>query len=294
MKSSIIIIGNPTARKASRKKIESAASFLRGKGFAVEVLLTEKRGDAERFARESLKNNAYLIIAAGGDGTVNEVINGIVWSDVPLSLLPLGTTNVLAKELGIPEDVIGAMETVLAGTRKIVSLGNIEMLGSPSSGPRYFCLMAGIGFDGKAVYDVGGTLKRISGATAYVFSGFRNLIGYSPDKILFTIDGRELAGYSAIIGKASRYGGNFKATPDANLLEPFLYACIFKGKRRTDFLRYALGIVSGRHLKYRDVAYLKSTHIDIRGKAHIQIDGDYLGVSPARISVARDALTLLY
>ncbi len=294
MKSSIIIIYNPAARKASKERVEAASSFLRGKGFASEILITEKRGHAEQLARESVKNSPSLIIAAGGDGTINEVINGIVWSGVPLALLPLGTTNVLAKELGLPEDVRGSMESAMRGRPRTVSLGRIEIMEGPSAGPRYFCLMAGIGFDGKTVYDVDTSVKRISGATAYIFSGIRNLLSYSLDELAFTIDGRDLSGYSAIIGKARRYGGNFKVTPDADLLEPTLYTVIFKGRRRIDLLRYAFGIIRGSHLKYRDVLYVKSTDIDIRGTAHIQIDGDYLGVSPARVSVVKDALKLVY
>jgi diacylglycerol kinase family enzyme len=115
MKSLIIIIYNPAARKASKTKVETASSFLRGKGFDTEILITERRGHAEQLARESVKKNPSLIIAAGGDGTINEVINGIVWSGVSLSLLPLGTTNVLAKELGLPEDVYGSMNVAATG-----------------------------------------------------------------------------------------------------------------------------------------------------------------------------------
>jgi diacylglycerol kinase (ATP) len=292
MKSSIIIY-NPAARRASKKKVEEASSFLRGKGFNTDVVVTGQRGHAEHFAREAAKKEPSLIIAAGGDGTINEVINGIVWSGIPLSLLPFGTTNVLAKELGIPEDVSGAMEAATTGRPRMVSLGRIEIMGPPSAGPRYFCLMAGIGFDGKTVYEVNMSVKRISGAAAYLFSGMKNLITNSPDKIVLIVEGRELSGYSAIIGKASRYGGNFKVTPDADLREPSLYACIFKGRRRLDFLRYIFGVMTGRHLKYRDITYVKATDIDIRGAAHIQTDGDYLGVSPARVSVAKDALKLV-
>jgi diacylglycerol kinase (ATP) len=294
MKSSISIIYNPAARKASKTKVETASSFLRGKGFDTEILITEKRGHAEQLARESVKNKPSLIIAAGGDGTINEVINGIVWSGVPLSLLPLGTTNVLAKELGLLEDVCGSMEAAAAGRPRTVSLGRIDMMGGKLSRPRYFCLMAGIGFDGKTVYDVDSSLKRVSGATAYIVSGIRNLLSYSLEEISFTIDGRNLSGYSAIIGKARRYGGNFQVTPDADLLEPSLYTVIFKGRRRRDLLRYAFGIIRGSHLKYRDILYMKSTDIEIGGTAHIQIDGDYLGVSPARVSVVKDALKLVY
>lgn len=161
MRSSIILIGNPAARGASHKKFESASVFLQGKGFGTKILLTEKSNDATRIASEAVMEKPYAIIAAGGDGTINEVINGMVKSDVPLAILPLGTTNVLAKELGIPEYINGAMEAIVSRKPRTVSLGRIELNpGTDSAYARYFCLMAGIGFDGKAVHDINNAVKK--------------------------------------------------------------------------------------------------------------------------------------
>ncbi|MFZ2196094.1 MAG: acylglycerol kinase family protein, partial [Thermodesulfovibrionales bacterium] len=123
MRSLIILIGNPAARGASLKKFQSASVFLRGKGFDTKTLLTEKSSDATHLASEAVREKPYAIIAAGGDGTINEVINGMVKSDVPLAILPLGTTNVLAKELGIPENINGAMEAAVSLRPRTVSLG---------------------------------------------------------------------------------------------------------------------------------------------------------------------------
>jgi len=293
MKSLIVIISNPAARRSSAKKIEQAAAFLREKGFDTEIIFTEESGHATLLAKEAVSKYPHLIIAAGGDGTINEVINGIAFSDIPLAILPQGTTNVLAKELGIPENVRGALEIAISRTPRMVSLGKIEFTQHSSLITRYFCLMAGIGFDGKAVYDMNASIKRVSGETAYILSGLKNFFRYFPNELFFNIDGKEYSGYAAIIGKSSRYGGNFRATPDARLSEPALYTCIFKGKKRTDLLRYVFGIIRGTHLKDKDIIYLKSTNIEILGSAHIQTDGDYLGVTPAKISVEKDALRLV-
>ena len=295
MKSSIILIGNPAARAASLKKFESASFFLREKGFDTKILLTEKSNDATRLAGEAVREKPYAIIAAGGDGTINEVINGMVGSAIPLAILPLGTTNVLAKELGIPEYVTKAMETAVSRKPRTVSLGRIELdPDMDSSASRYFCLMAGIGFDGEAVYGLNAAVKKKSGKAAYIFSGIKNLLHYAPNQLFYNIDGKEYTGFSSITGKAGKYGGNFKITPDADLSEPFLYTCIFHGNRRRDLLRYVFKIVTGGLFGEKDVTYLKSTSIEVLGTAHIQIDGDYLGVTPARISVARDALKIIY
>ena len=294
MKSLVIVIYNPAARTASDKKIGHAIALLEEKGFSVEVLRTETGGHARRLATDSLLRKPRLLIAAGGDGTVNEVINGMVWSDTPLAILPLGTTNVLAKEIGIPEDINGAIETAVSSGPRRVSLGVVQTGSGRDLSARFFCLMAGIGLDGKAVHDVNESLKRVSGRAAYILSGVRNILGYSPERLSLTIDGKEYFGYTAVIGKAAKYGGNFKVTPDANLLDPSLFVCLFKGGRRLDLFRYAIGVIRGIHLSFRDVVYIRATEIEVRGTAHIQVDGDYLGLTPAKVTTARDALMLVY
>jgi YegS/Rv2252/BmrU family lipid kinase len=290
MKSSIVLISNPVAKKASERKIVRASHFLRSRGYNVEVLLTEQKGDAERLAREAVKASPPLIIAAGGDGTFNEVINGIAGTEIPMAILPLGTTNVLAKELNVPEVVEGAMEVALRGTPKNVSLGKI----SRDAMSRYFCLMAGIGFDGEAVFRINETLKKISGKGAYIFSGAKTLSVFSPSELIFDIDGKTHSGYSAVISKVARYGGNFKITPHARLTDPVLYVCLFKGKKRLDIIRYISGIVIGRHLRFRDIEYVKATTVEVKGDAHIQIDGDYFGKTPARVEVVPDIVRLIF
>jgi YegS/Rv2252/BmrU family lipid kinase len=295
MRSSIILIGNPAARGASLKKFESASFFLREKGFDTKILLTEKSNDATRLAEEAVRARPYAIIAAGGDGTINEVINGMVRSAVPLAILPLGTTNVLAKELGIPEELTRALDAAVSRPARAVSLGKIGWnLDTDSESSRYFCLMAGIGFDGKAVHDVNEAIKKKSGKAAYILSGIKNFLYYAPNQLFYNIDGKEYTGFSSITGKAGKYGGNFKITPDADLSTPTLYTCIFQGNKRRDLLRYVFKVIAGSLFDERDIVYLQSTIVEVLGTAHIQIDGDYLGVTPAKITVEKDALRIIY
>lgn len=294
MKSSIILISNPVAKRASGRKVAMASYYLQSKGFSVDVLYTQKKGDAERLAREAVEKSPSLIIAAGGDGTLNEVANGIAGSEIPVAVLPFGTTNVLTRELGIPEDIKGAMKIAVTRTPKTVSLGKITYTHLSSFVSRYFVLMAGIGFDGKSVFGISETFKKISGKGAYIYSGIRTLAGFNPEELIFFIDGKTYTGYSAIIGNVAKYGGDFRITPDAKISDPFLYVCLFKGKKRVDLLRYVYGILTGRHLKFHDIEYLRAEHIEIRGQAHIQIDGDYLGMTPAKVEVVPNILRLVY
>jgi len=290
MKSSIIIIANPASRTFSLSRIREAEVFLQQQGFGTKLFLTQYKDHAQLLARQALEKNPYCITAAGGDGTINEIINGMVRSAVPLGILPLGTTNVLARELSLPLDAIGAMKRMINSAPQYISLGRISL----SAGDRFFCLMAGIGFDARAVFDVSRRLKKYSGEAAYIISGIRNLIRYSPEKLIITADGTTHDAYTAIIGKASRYGGDFRVTPDADIREASLHLCMLAGARRTDLLRFAFGIVTGDHLKDPDVVHLKAYEIAISGHAHIQIDGDYIGETPARFSVERNALKILF
>ncbi|HXX58244.1 MAG TPA: diacylglycerol kinase family protein [Thermodesulfovibrionales bacterium] len=295
MKESILLIANPAARRASSRSIEKAAALFRSKGYEVTISLTRQRGEAEELAKKASRDRLSLVVAAGGDGTFNEVVNGLAYTDTPMAILPMGTTNVLAKELGIPEILEGAVARAIKGSGRSVSLGKITANHPPSgSVTRYFCLMAGIGFDGEAVYRFRSSLKRYSGRAAYVLSGLKTLLSYAPEPLLFSVDGNSRRGYSAIVGKASRYGGNFQVTPDAALTDPHFHLVIMEGKKRRDVLRYVCGIVAGGHLGFRDISYLKADAIRIEGRAAVQVDGDYLGFTPAEITVAPQAVKLVY
>lgn len=294
MNSKQLLIFNPAAKCVSEGKIDRAIKLLRAAGSNLEVYPTEKRGDAELKARKAANLGFSVVIAAGGDGTYNEVANGLAYTDCQMAILPMGTTNVLAKELEIPENVKGAIKRILNGKAHNVSLGKIVIPNSVKPVARYFLLMAGLGFDGAAIYNLNTRLKKYAGKGAYIAGGLKALMGYSPGLLIFKIDGKDYRGYSAIIGNASKYGGNIKATPDASLLEPALYACIMQGRKRLDIIRYTAGIITGRHLSFKDVTYLKAPAIEVNGTAPIQIDGDYLGTTPAVITVAPDALKLIF
>jgi YegS/Rv2252/BmrU family lipid kinase len=316
MKQTIFLIGNPAAGRNALRKINEAAAIIKNRGHDVRTLLTGKRGDAESFGREIAVNQSQisnrlslpLIIAAGGDGTYNEVINGIACANIPMAILPLGTTNVLAKELGISEDVKKALAIALSSRVQTVSLGKItarhltsedSSLAQPQASPqghitRYFLLMAGIGYDGETVYGIKDEIKRYSGKGAYILSGLKTLLRWAPDKLTFTMNGEACEGYSAIICKASKYGGNFRIAPDADIKNADFYAFIMHGRNRLDIFRYVSGIVTKRHLKFKDITYRQIKNMEITGNAHIQIDGDYFGTTPARIEIVPDALRLVY
>jgi diacylglycerol kinase (ATP) len=292
MRSSILIY-NPAARNFSPSKIARARAFLESKGVSVKTVETQGPLRAISLAEEALRSSPDLVIAAGGDGTYNEVMNGIAGSEIPLAILPLGTTNVLAKELGIPEHVEEALEIAITGVPKAVCLGRITFP-PPRAHSRLFCLMAGFGFDGDVVREVDRKAKRYGGRIGYVLSGVRTWLKFDPPRLTVKINGRSYEASSAVIGKASKYGGNFYVTPGASLVDPFLHICLFQGRHRTDIVRYVAGVLAKRHTGFRDVKYVKAESAEIYGQSHIQIDGDYVGMGDARLDVMRDALRLIF
>ncbi len=287
------LIANPVAGNSAFRSIKKIEDMLREK-ISLTALITGKQGDALDFAKKN--SGTDLIIVAGGDGTFNEVINGVLLAreiepgvkKVPLALIPIGTTNVLAQELGIPEDIKKAVNLALTGTPKKISLGRIN--GS------YFTLMAGIGFDGQAVFGVKSNVKKIAGKGAYIISGFKALSGYNPPLIEVKTGDGIFTGYSAVVGNTCCYAGRFQVTPGADITKPELDLCLLKRKTKTSLLKFVSGVIMKRHLKLKDVLYGKYSALEISSKkpVHVQIDGDYFGTLPVKITAIKDAISVIW
>ena len=328
MSKRIIIIGNPIAGGGAGKKIIRASSILKASGIDAELKFTARKGDAESFAREASRLADTMVIAAGGDGTYNEVANGLLFSDTPLAILPLGTTSVLARELGISLNAEKALDVALNGRVEQVHMGrttcrfensvdSAKLQGAPPASSRHFLLMTGIGYDGDSVYGVNERVKKYSGKTAYIISGIGAIINYRPallrikaalldrqdveggrfrvHPLYCTISGNSLesTGYTIIVSKAACYGGDMKITPDASLTSPYLYVFLSHKKGRLDLVRYLAAIISGKVMDLKDISYFRTDSIEIEGDSHIQIDGDYAGKTPAKIEVVKNALKLI-
>lgn len=285
------LVVNPVAGGRAFRSIDRLEELLM-KEVALKTLVTRHRGDAESFARELAGRDT--IIVAGGDGTINEVINGLLLSDnteasnkPSLAIIPMGTANVLANELSIPERIEDAVHLALTGVARKISLGRIN--------GRYFSLMAGIGFDGETVLGVNRSIKRLSGKGAYILSGIMNLLRYNPSIINIKTERTNISGTNAVIGNTHFYAGRFHVTSKASITEPSLDLCLFMGKRRKDMLKYVFGVITERHLMYKDVYYEKCSHLEISsfGTVHIQVDGDYFGTLPVKIDVVHEALNII-
>ncbi len=284
----ICLIANPAAGGNARGTIERARDFLRGRGHRVDLQLTSARGDARRGGEQAREKDYDLIIAAGGDGTLNEVINGLVPSRTPLAFIPLGTTNVFALEVGIPFDIEQACRIALEGQVRPVCLG--------LAGETRFLLMAGIGFDAETVFRVSTRLKRWAGKFAYLASALAVLAKrpFAPLEVQ-TEEGRILRGYNLVIGNARLYGGRFTLTPQASLFEDSLEVCLFLQPGRLRFLGSVFKLVVGRALSEAEALVFKARQFEVRGaELPVQIDGDFHGRLPMRFRAVPGELTMVF
>jgi YegS/Rv2252/BmrU family lipid kinase len=282
------LIVNPTAGGYTPEKIRKAMDKLVAGGYAPELLPTGSAEDAPLFASRICANEpSPLILIAGGDGTVNGVLNGLVPGRATLAVLPLGTSNVLSRELKIVS-LDDAVARVLRGESRPVSVGELD----GSEEKRRFLLMAGIGVDGAVVQGVRLSEKRRWGKAAYVLSALRHLIDWDAQNLQLKLDGKAVACHSAIVCNACKYGGNFLLAPDADLFAPgFQVACI-KG-RRLSYLKLALLLFLGRAWQSRQVTLFQAEEVEVTGEKWVQLDGDPCGRLPVRLRSVRDFCRLI-
>ncbi len=287
MRERIKLIANPVSGGDSRPRIEKALRLLETAGAQVELSLTGKRGDASVAAANLNPTDYDLVIAAGGDGTLNEVVNGLVGRGLPLAFLPLGTANVMALEMELPSTLEGACRVALHGVVKPVTLAEID--------GRFFLMMAGVGFDAAAVRAVSSRLKRHTGSFAYLVAGLRALVTYRPIELqVQTAEGKCLLANHLIISNIRLYGGRFMLAPTAGLARPGLTACLVEKTGRFAVLLFWLRILLRGHL-LGDVRRIESSVFKISGLGSpVQIDGDDYGDTPLVVRSRSGLLEMVF
>lgn len=283
----IKLIANPVAGGDAAAEIRQAELCLAVEGARVELFLTTARGDAARAAAEAKTDDFDLIVAAGGDGTLNEVINGLAPSTIPLAFIPLGTTNVFALEAGIPFDIAGACRVALTGVPTPICLGQAD-------GTR-FLLMAGAGFDAEVVQRVDLQLKRRLGKLAYLVSALKVFCEHPPAPIDVVLDdGSQRSGYGLIVGNGRLYGGRFSVTPGAALTEGQFEVCLLQRPGRLGLLHCLLRMLLGRSLTPAGARLFKARELTVKGAGvPVQIDGDPHGQLPMCFRAVPDELVMI-
>jgi YegS/Rv2252/BmrU family lipid kinase len=267
---------------------------LDARGIPVDSIATTGPGHAGEIARREVDRGADLILVAGGDGTINEAVNGMAFSEVPLGVLPAGTANVLANELGIGNSMERAAAVLSDAVEERIALGTISS--GAAASPRYFLMMAGAGLDADIVYHLNPRLKEAIGKVAYWIAGFSKVGRRIPE---FTVqaDGREFHASFALLSRVRNYGGDLEIAPSISLLDDEFEMVLFEGESSFGFLKYMLAVVVHQQQTMRGITILRTRHAVFSGpqdsKIHVQVDGEYVGVAPARVAIVPNALTLL-
>jgi len=294
-----IVIFNPRAGRAKRAgagALQRVQAILAEAGIASELAPTDGPGSASELARQAVSAGRQMVIACGGDGTLNEVVNGMACSQVPLALLPAGTANILAKELRIPWNVESAAKLLVRGRTQRVALGllTMERAAIPK---RYFLSVAGAGLDGAMVQAVNGKLKHHTGILAYWAEGLHQFASYNFPRFRVTAGGETREATLIVVGRTKNYGGPFQITTEADLYGNHFELLICTTGSRWKYLSYVPMLWAGRLRKARDAHFVKATSVRCEpldsGPAWLQVDGELAGSLPAEFRIVPDALTLV-
>jgi diacylglycerol kinase (ATP) len=290
-----ILISNPkTGRYGSRRlrPIQQTVSQLKSLGVDVELKLTTRPHEATEIATRAARNGSSDVFVAGGDGTINEVIQGLAGTKARLGIIPRGTANVLARELGLPLDEQEAVTIASRGNSRRIHLG--VAIDEKNNVSRYFALMAGIGLDASIVRHVRPRLKKRIGQGAFWISGLSHLASWSPHPFKLEIAGLEYTATFAAIGKAPRYGGDLAITPGARLDEPEFEVCIIETSNRFRYLRLlSHAMRAGMPRDNPEVRFIKTDKVLARGDAPVQLDGELVGELPMRFEIAPHSLEVI-
>ena len=244
-----------------------------------------------------MREGYELIVGAGGDGTINEVLNGIgdvpdAFSRVRLGVLPLGTVNVLAYELGIPSNLTEACKVLESNRERVVDLPQIDFTGSGST--RLFTQMAGFGWDARAVQLVDWPLKKRIGRFAYVWAALKAAAEHLP-QITVSDGTRSVTGPFIIVGNGRFYAGRWSLCPEASWDDGMLEATVFPSTTLPALLRSGAAIIVNRLRSFGGVQFLRAPVLEFTSAqpAPIQADGEFVGSTPARCSLRPRTLRIV-
>lgn len=302
-----LLIHNPNAGGGAKKRLrllDEARRIFAISGIEVELAETKGPGDAIDIARQATLARRHLVIACGGDGTLNEVINGLASANgrpqehhrVPLALLPAGTANIFAKELLLPWDIPSAARKLSQGKVVEMALGLATPLAEPAK-RKYFLSVAGAGPDGMIVYSLDLELKAKFGILAYWFQGGREVFRYKFPHFRVNIDGRSSNSSFVLVGRTKHYGGPFKITTQADLYQNQFEVMTLRTQSGLRYLTYLPAVWLERLRGTKGVHFSKTDSLLCEpldeNPVYAQVDGEPLGRLPVEFRIVPAALKVL-
>ncbi|MGO8700007.1 MAG: diacylglycerol/lipid kinase family protein [Limisphaerales bacterium] len=289
------IIFNPSARG---QRAQALCSRLQELHPYFAVRLTAAAGDARRLAAQAVEEGFTTIVAAGGDGTANEVVNGI--ADVPgglkavrLGILPLGTVNVFARELGLPWRLDTAIKTLAAGHETCIDLGRADFGSNGQTQSRHFLQLAGAGIDSRAIELVSWELKKKLGKMAYIVAALQAAREKQP---LITVQcGNKLSGELVLLGNGRFYGGSISVFPAADLRDGLLDVCVIPKLTWPRTVQVLGGLLTGSVHRWSSALCLQSPQVRLSSSSRVvlQLDGENTMELPANLTVLPKALRVV-
>jgi YegS/Rv2252/BmrU family lipid kinase len=286
-----VLIYNPTAGKIQRhpRILQRTIEALEHAGVKPPLRATRTAHHASDLAAQAIAEGADLILVLGGDGTIHEAVNGMIHSRVPLGILPAGTANVLAMELGLGSNVKRAAGALTEAVERRIAVGR---LCDSAGASRYFLCMCGAGLDAKIVHDLDSGLKARAGKLAYWLGGLSH-IASRVGQFEVRVKGTSYQCGFALASRVRNYGGVLEIASGASLLSDDFEIVLLEGANPLRYAWYLLGVMAKRAQSMRGVRTLRGRCVELSGDAHLQIDGEYAGKLPARLEIVPDALTLL-
>ncbi|MGD1934504.1 MAG: diacylglycerol/lipid kinase family protein [Candidatus Phaeomarinobacter sp.] len=281
MRQVVTVIYNPTAGWRRRRKLIEVVEAMNHRGAIVTLRETSGPGDAERFASKAAEDgSAEIVVAAGGDGTINEVANGLAGSQVPLGVIPTGTANVLAIDIGLPKSNDALGELLLTGAPRPIGAGRVNK--------RFFLLWVGAGFDGRLVHAIDPMMKRRFGKLAFVWAVIEQVFGPQGSAIRVSDGTQEVECGWAVVANAEHYAGSYRLAPSAQFDAVGLKTLCVAARSRVGLVLALLGLAVGRLEKMPGVTVLTSHRITIGLKGRdtsdpVQVDGDDMLTLPVDV-----------
>jgi diacylglycerol kinase (ATP) len=287
----MIVVFNPTAGMRRASLLWRVLDVLVANGVRIELAETHRPGHAEALAREAVCRGAPMVVAAGGDGTIAEVANGLMGSVVRLGVIPLGSANVVAHEFSLPFEPRAVAAALAFGRTRPLWPG----VARSADRPRLFVQMLGVGFDAQVVHQLPLALKRLFGRGAYALETLRQLALYRFTPVRLRLDGEETEAASVIVCKGRLYGGRFLLAPAARAAEPGFSVVLFDRPGMAATLLYGAALPLGMLARAPGVRHVRARQIDFIGNASlpVQADGDAAGWTPISVTDAPASIPIV-
>lgn len=285
-----LLIHNPQSGQRDRTdEIAKAASRLSSAGWQIDLATSTDPAEIERLSRSAVEGGDDALVVAGGDGTLSAAVQALAHQPTALGVIPIGTTNVWAREMGIPLNVRAAAEVLLKGETAQVDLGQANR--------RYFLFVASAGFDASVTRGVDATAKRRLGMLAYVIAAIAEALKLRGEDVTISTDGR-VSRHRVLMVVANNvrlYGGVLKMSPEAYADDGLLDVWVFRGRGIPAAMVHAANVLLGRHTRDPGTDYYRCARIviDARRPLPVQLDGDYYGTTPVAFRVVPSALRVI-